>query len=117
MAIITAITSLVVVVLAGAAIDMALYAERRSQITAAVDSALLAAVASANQAEAAGRSLTEAASAGAAAAGTVYDVDTADIGSDVTHRDLSITVEKRPCRASRSGSPARRSMAPTQPIS
>lgn len=94
-AIITAITSLVVVVLAGAAIDMALYAERRSQITAAVDSALLAAVSSANQAEAAGRSLTEAASAGAAAAGTVYDVDTADIGSDVTHRDLSITVEKK----------------------
>lgn len=94
-AIIAAVTGLVLVVLAGAAVDMALYAERRSQITTAVDSALLAAVASANQAEAVGKSLTEAASAGSAAAATVYGVDTAGIGADVTGYDLSITVEKK----------------------
>ena len=94
-AIIVAVSGLILVVLAGAAIDMAFYAERRSQIAAAVNSALLAAVASANQAEAAGKGLTAAASAGTAAARTIYGSDTAGIGADVTNRDLSITVEKK----------------------
>jgi len=94
-AIIVAVCGLILLVLAGAAIDMALYVERRSQITAAVDAALLAAVSTANSAEAAGRGLTEAASAGSAAAGKVYADDIAGIGADVTGSDLSITVEKK----------------------
>jgi len=94
-AIIVAVSGLILLVMAGAAVDMALYTERRSQIVSAVDAALLAAVSTANEAEAAGRGLTEAASAGAAAAGKIYGVDTAGVGADVTNYDLSITVEKK----------------------
>lgn len=94
-AITVAVSGLVLLGLAGAAIDMALYAERRSQITAAVDTALLAAVSHATAAEAAGSDLSTVAAAASRAAGSVYDADVENIAEDVTNRDLSVTVEKK----------------------
>jgi hypothetical protein len=94
-AVTVALTGFVLVVLAGAAIDMGIFIERRSQVAAAVDSSLTAAVSIAYQAEASGKNLSEAAAAGVKSGKDLYAANTGQLDADVTGKDLTLTVEKK----------------------
>jgi Flp pilus assembly protein TadG len=94
-AVTVALTGFVLVVLAGAAIDMAIYLERRTQVAAAVDSALESAVSAAYQNEASGKTPSEAGAAGVKSGKALYDANTKKLGVDVTGKDVTIDVSKK----------------------
>ena len=94
-AVLVAVLCLVLILLAGGAIDMSIYLLRRSQITGAMDAAVASAVSTAISSEVSGSTVSAAASAGVTAGKDLWDANTSRLGSDVLNKTLTLKVEKK----------------------